>query len=210
MGLQQVILEGTLAAAQLLALVVVPPVSAREAAVAAPAVLERALPLRRATAHDECDVLPAGGHVRLSEDERIADAALLAPDAEAVIATVLEGGMTRTARGYRVALPAAIDGQAPRALLLEDIDGAFLIVLPHRAASRATLVLRPAAGAAEAVELGRADARHAWLVRIGDGARIEDLAGGAIELELTDGRMRRWSTRELERTAATGPLAIRR
>lgn len=204
MGLQQVILEGTLAAAQLLALVVVPPVSAREATVAAPAVFERPLPLRRAAPHDDCDVLPAGGHVRLSEDERIADAALLAPDADAVIATVLEGAMTRTVHGYRVALPASIAGHAPRALLLEDIDGAFLVVLPHRAAPRATLVLRPAVGPAETRDLGAVDTRHALLIPLASRTDLARLAAGAIELELAEGPMRWWSTVVPERPDRRG------
>lgn len=202
MGLQQVILEGTLAAAQLLALVVVPPVSAREPAAAAPAVFERALPPRRFPANDDCDALR--GHVRLSEDERIADAALLAPAAETVMAAVLEGTKTRTARAHRVALPASLEGHAPRALLLDDIDGAFLVVLPHRAASHATLVLRPAAGPAETRDLGAVDTRHALVIRIASPTDLDRLDAGAIELELAEGPMRWWSTIVPERPDRRG------
>jgi hypothetical protein len=77
MTLLQPMLEGALAAAELLALLLVPPAAAREpATLEACAALER--PVRFHRLSTAGDGLPIAGRARLTEDERIADASVRA------------------------------------------------------------------------------------------------------------------------------------
>jgi hypothetical protein len=73
MTLLQSMVDGALAAAELLALLFVPPAMAHEpATLEAPAAFERPVQLHRLSTADEG--LPMAGRARLTEDERIADA----------------------------------------------------------------------------------------------------------------------------------------
>ena len=142
----------------------------------------------------DCGDTPAGGHVRLSDDEAIADALHLAPGADAVIEVIATHPLVRRAGAYELALPLAVDLEAPRATLVDHGDSRFLLVVPHRRAARSTLVLRPAAGASQAFDLGRVDPRLALLVPLSSRAQLDSLAAGAIELELDDGATTHWVT----------------
>ena len=73
MTLLQPMLDGALAAAELLALLFVPPAAACEpATLATPPALERPVRLHRLSTAG--DGLPIAGRARLTDDERIADA----------------------------------------------------------------------------------------------------------------------------------------
>lgn len=266
MTLLQPMLDGALAAAELLALLLVPPAAAREPATPdAPVALERPVQLHRLStavevrllgsladvrvAHavrnvssttadlaprlpavDEhvdgvrvvhgthavellpgCDGddLPSAGHARLSEDERIADALRLAPGAHAVIEWTAIQPLLRNGGTYRAMLPVPHDADAPRAMLVDGDDGAFLLIVPHRAAARSKLVLRPASGEPETLQLGAMDTRHAVLVPLPDRAHLDRLADGAVELELADDRGTWWTTLSAERFGGRPALQTR-
>ncbi len=267
MTLLQPMLDGALAAAELLALLFVSPAAAREpAAVDAAAALERPVQLHRLStavdirllgsladvrvaqavrnvssttadlapqlpAIDEyvdglrivhgthaVDLLPVGGgddfpiagHARLSEDERIADAFRLAPGARAVIESTVAQPLLRSGRSYRAMLPVRVEADAPRAMLVDEDDGAFLLIVPHRAAPRGTLVLRPASSEPETLQLGAIDTRHAILVPLPGRAHLDRLANGAVELELAGDRGTWWSTLVAERIDEQPALQTRR
>ena len=136
-----------------------------------------------------------GGHVRLAVDESIADALQLPPGASASIELIATQSLTRAGAVYRLALPdrAAVK---PQALLVDQADVRFLVVVPHRASRGvARLTLRPDQAAAETIELGAlSDSATAYVVSLGNRAALQALAAGAIELETrtTDGIV--WST----------------
>jgi hypothetical protein len=184
MTLLQPMLEGALAAAELLALLLVPPAAAREPATPeARAALERPVQLHRLSTAG--DGLPIAGRARLTDDERIADAS------------------------GRTGPPVRAEADAPRAVLIDEDDGAFLIVVPHRAAARGTLVLRPASGEPETLPLGAIDTCHAVLVSLAGRAHLVRLADGAVELELADERGTWWTTLIVERVVERPALQTR-
>ena len=145
-------------------------------------------------ASGDCGVAPASGHARLSDDEAIADALQLAPGADAVIEIIATHPLVRREGAYRVALPLEVDTDAPRSMLVDQGDTRFLVVVPHRRASKSTLVLRPASGASQVLHLGGVDPRLALLIPLGTRAQLDALADGAIELELDDGASTYWTT----------------
>jgi hypothetical protein len=142
----------------------------------------------------DCGDAPASGHARLSEDEAIADALQLEPGADALIEVVATHPLVRTEGAYRLALPLEVGADAPRAMLVDQGDSRFLLVVPHRRAPRAMLVLRPAIGASRVLHLGAVDPRLAVLVPLATRAQLDALADGAIELELDDGASTHWTT----------------
>lgn len=139
------------------------------------------------------------GHVRLSSDEAIADALQLPPGAEAVVEVVSAQPLQGRADVYRVALPVALDADAPRASLVEGDGRWFLMVVPHRRAAAATVVLRPTSGDARWISIGALDPRHAVLIPLRGHIEMEDVAEGAVEIELADGPTSHWSTVVAER-----------
>jgi len=153
----------------------------------------------------DCGDSPAAGHARLTDDERLADAFRRAPGAgavtEAVAARPLAGDDRRC-----LLLPARVEADATRAILAEQDDGYFLLLVPHRTAPRAKLVLRPRTGEAEALQLGALDNRHAIVVPLPSRAHLDDLADGAIELEIADGSAVWWSTLVAERVDGRPPM----
>lgn len=184
MTLLQSMLDGALAAAELLALLFVPPAAAREPATfEVPAALERPVRLHRLS--NAGDGLPIAGRARLTEDERIADASGRA------------GPQVRA------------EADAPRAMLIDQDDGPFLLVVSHRAAPRGTLVLRPASGEPETLQLGPIDTRHAVLVPLPSRAHLDRLAEGAVEFELSDERATWWTTLVAERIGERPALQTR-
>lgn len=158
---------------------------------------------------DEGGDLPIAGHARLSDDERIADALRLAPGAHAVIETIAAQPPLRVGRSYRAMLPVRLEADAPRAMLVDDDDGSFLLIVPHRGAPRGTLVLRPASGEPETLQLGAIDTRLAVLVPLPGRAHLDRLAEGAVELELADDRGTWWTTLIAERIGERPALQTR-
>ncbi|MGZ8273332.1 MAG: hypothetical protein ACXWUM_05405 [Burkholderiaceae bacterium] len=157
-------------------------------------------------ASGECGEVAASGHARLSDEEAIADALQLVPGADAVIEVFATQVLVRGIGAYRVALPMALDGDAPRAMLVDQGDTRFLLFVPHRRASEATLVLRPASGAPQVQHLGRVDPRLALLIPLATRAQLEAIADGAIELELFDGGSTYWTTVVAERIDAVAAV----
>ncbi len=137
----------------------------------------------------------ASGHAQISIDEVIADALQLAPGETASIEWIATQALARTGASYRLALPAHAVVEA-QALLVDQSDARFLVVVPHRAARGiARLTLRPDRGATEIIELGPMSAAlTAYVVPLADSAAVKALAAGAIELETRadDGVV--WST----------------
>jgi hypothetical protein len=127
-------------------------------------------------------------------DEAIADALTLAPGAEAMIEATGAQTLVRDGNAWRVALPASVESNRARALLVDQGDARFIVVIPHVAARTASLVLRPANGAAERYELGSADSRSAIVVPLASRVQFDALAAGAIELTLNGDRATVWTT----------------
>ena len=147
----------------------------------------------------DCGDAPVSGHARLSDDEAIADTLQLAPGTEAVIEVGTAQPLVRGGGAYRVSLPVAVDADTPGAALVDQGDSLFLLVVPHRRAPRSTLILRPASAASQVLQLGAVDPRLAILVPLASRAQLDDLAAGAIELELEDERSTHWTTVAPER-----------
>lgn len=147
--------------------------------------------------NDEGETLQAhtAGHAQMSVDELIADALQLAPGETASIEWVATRALARTGASYRLVLPSHVVVE-PQALLVDQPDARFLVVVPHRGArGTARLTLRPDRGATEIIELGQVSATPtAYVVPLADSAAVKALAGGAIELETRaeDGIV--WST----------------
>ena len=135
------------------------------------------------------------GHVQLAVDESIADALQLAPGETASIELISTQSLSHTGTTYRLALPAHA-ALEPQALLVDQTDVRFLVVVPHRAArGTARLTLRPDRAAPETIELGvLSEPSIAYVVPLANRAALQALAAGAIELETRthDGIV--WST----------------
>ncbi len=137
-----------------------------------------------------------GGHLQLAVDESIADALQLAPGETASIELIATQSMSRSpGAAYRLALP-ALAGIESQALLVDQGDTRFVVIVPHRSArGTARLTLRPDGAASETIELGvLSEAPSAHIVPLASRAALHALAAGAIELETRthDGII--WST----------------
>ncbi|HVE88117.1 MAG TPA: hypothetical protein VNA44_00310, partial [Burkholderiaceae bacterium] len=110
---------------------------------------------------------------------------------------------------YRLALPAhaAVESQA---LLVDQPDVRFLVVVTHRAARGTTrLTLRPDGAASETIELGASEPAVAHIVPLANRAALHALAAGAIELETRTNDSVVWSTLPIHlRTDSSLPLAV--
>ncbi|MGE5161188.1 MAG: hypothetical protein ACM3O5_06760 [Betaproteobacteria bacterium] len=185
MTLLHLMLDGALAAAELFALLFVTPAAAREsAAIDAPAALERPVQLHRLSTSADMRLLGSLADVRAAQ-------------------------AVRNDRSGRVLLLARTEADAPRAMLLDEDDGPFLLITPHRAVHRGTLVLRPSSGDPETLHLGALDLRHAVLVPLQGRAHLDRLADGAVELELVDDRGTQWITLVAERVDAPPAAQVR-
>lgn len=150
------------------------------------------------------------GHAQLATDEAIADALRLAPGASAAIETISTQPLTRSGPHFRIALPATDAGLAPQALIVDQGEARFLVVVVHPGAlGEARLTLRPARGVAESIELGALDER----LRAGKDAfviplrqAVDSLASGAIEFESRQRDHRMWAT--LPARLSKGPFAL--
>ena len=150
---------------------------------------------------DDSEELQASmaGRVQLAVDESIADALQLAPGATASIELIATHSLARAGAIYRLTLPdrAAVE---PQALLVDQTDMRFLVVVPDREARGvARLMLRPDRAAPETIELGAlSDSATAYVVPLANNANLQALAAGAIELETRthDGIV--WSTLPLQ------------
>jgi hypothetical protein len=185
MTLLQLTLDGALAAAELLALLFVSPAAAREPdTIDAPAAFERPVHLHRLSTAAEVRLLGSLADVRVAQ-------------------------AVRDGPSYRVVLPARFEADAPRAMLLDEDDGPFLLIVAHRTSPRATLVLRPAYGEPATLPLGAIDTRHAILVPLPSRAYLDRLAEGAVELELAVDRGTWWTTLIAERIDELAALHTR-
>ncbi len=166
------------------------------------------------------ELLPAGGcgdgmaddETSVPSDEAIADVLQLGPGQEATIEAAAAVTLTRAEGSYRVPLPIAIHGDAPQVAVVDQDDVQFLLVVPHRAASSATLVIRSVTGESEWLRLGAVDPASAALIHLKSRARLLDIAEGAVELELVDAQSTYWATLAVVRVdarSAPGPAQAR-
>jgi hypothetical protein len=151
------------------------------------------------------------GHAQLAADEAIADALLLPPGASAAIELIVTQPLTRSGSHYRIALPKTNTSLAPQALLVDQGEARFLVVIVHPGArGDARLTLRPTQGMTESIELGALDERlraasDAYVIPLPRQA-IDALAAGAIEFESRDRDHRLWAT--LPVRLSSGALAL--
>ena len=135
---------------------------------------------------DDSEELQASafGRLQLAVDESIADALQLAPGETASIELIATQSLARVGATYRLALPNDVAVE-PQALLVDQTDMRFLVVVPHRAArGTARLTLRPDRAAPETIELGvLSEPSIAYVVPLANRAALHALAAGAIELE---------------------------
>lgn len=150
----------------------------------------------------------AAGRVQLAVDESIADALQLPPGENASIEMVATQSLSRMGSTYRLALPAraAVEAQA---LLVDQSDARFLVIVPHRAARGTTrLTLRPNGAASETIDLGPSEPSVAHIVPLANRAALRALAAGAIELETRTDDSVVWSTLPIHlRTDSSPALA---
>ena len=139
--------------------------------------------------------IATAGRVELAVDESIADALQLAPGDTASVESIATQLLTRTGAAYRLALPVEL-GVETQALLVDQSDARFLVVVPHkRADGMARLTLRPHGAASQTIELGSVgNPSIAYVIPLANRAALTALAAGAIELETRthDGIV--WST----------------
>ena len=136
------------------------------------------------------------GHVQLAVDESIADALQLAPGETASVEMIATQSLSPShGATYRLVLP-ALAGVESQALLVDQADIRFLVVVPHRSSrGTARLTLRPDGAVSETVDLGvLSEPSVAHIVPLASRAALQALASGAIELETRtqDGII--WST----------------
>ena len=135
---------------------------------------------------DDSEELQAStfGRLQLAVDESIADALQLAPGETASIELIATQSLARAGATYRLALPNDVAVE-PQALLVDQTDMRFLVVVPHRAArGTARLTLRPDRAAPETIELGMlSEPSIVYVVPLANRAALHALAAGAIELE---------------------------
>lgn len=160
---------------------------------------------------DETDAPRPAGHARIAEDEAVADALRLPPGASAAIELIVTQPLTRSGKHYRIALPKTNASLSPQALLVDQGESRFLVVIVHPGArGEARLTLRPAQGTAESIDLGVVDERlraanDAYVIPIPRQA-IDALAAGAVEFESRDRDHRLWTT--LPTRLSSGALAL--
>jgi hypothetical protein len=135
----------------------------------------------------DCDPDLQAGHVRLTEDEAVAAAMWTTPGV-----------------GHPVRDEA---DRAPRVWLIEHGDQAFLVVAPNVAAGYAILALRPASGSSAMFSLGAVERGTTVLVPLANRQQIDELADGAIELELHVGGTTLWTTVSAVRADAAARLS---
>lgn len=135
------------------------------------------------------------GHARLAIDEMIADALQLAPGEAASIELVITQPLSRSGASYQLALPRQPSIEA-QALLVDQSDTRFLVIVPHRdARGAARLTLRPDGGASETIELGMLrEPAQAFVLPLANRAALQALAAGAIEIETRSDDGVVWST----------------
>ena len=136
------------------------------------------------------------GPVQLAVDESIADALQLAPGETVSIELIATQSLSRLpGAAYQLALP-ALAGVESQALLVDQGDTQFIVIVPHRlASSTGRLTLRPNGAASESIELGAlSEPAVAHIIPLASREALHALASGAIEIETRtpDGIV--WST----------------
>ena len=136
------------------------------------------------------------GHVQLAVDESIADALQLAPGETVLIELIATKALSPShGATFQVALP-ALAAVEPQALLVDQGDSRFVVIVPHQSArGTARLTLRPNGTASETIELGElSEPSVAHIVPLASQAALRALASGAIELETRTQHGVIWST----------------
>jgi hypothetical protein len=138
---------------------------------------------------------PDAGHVRASEDEAMADLMQLPPGRQATVEVAATDTLQPAGLAWSIPLPATVVPVRAQALLVAQVNGGHVVVIPPADATGvATVTLRPASGPARSVELGRVRAGVAYVVPLADAAALASLAEGAIELEVVGGHDVHWTT----------------
>lgn len=136
------------------------------------------------------------GHVQLAVDESIADALQLAPGETVSIELIATMALSRShGATFRLALP-AFAGIESQALLVDQGDTRFVVIVPHPASrGTARLTLRPNGAASETIELGDlSEPSVAHIVPLASQEALRALASGAVELETRTQNGIVWST----------------
>lgn len=137
---------------------------------------------------------PHDGHAQTAFDEALADVLSLPAGQQATIEVVTVEVLERQAGAWRLALPATTLPLTAQAVLIHQIGGPVLIVVPPAGSlGEATLTLRPDGSAAQVIALGRADGA-AFAVPLADATALAQLADGAVELEVVHGEQRLWTS----------------
>ncbi|MFN7571100.1 MAG: hypothetical protein ACK5TK_06560, partial [Betaproteobacteria bacterium] len=105
--------------------------------------------------------------------------------------------LQRAGHAYRIALPATAVPLPPQALIAEDGELAYLVVIPAREASgHVSVELRGSAEDAARIELGELaeDERIAFLIPLRDRAAAARVAQGAVEFEARGHGRSLWTT----------------
>jgi len=156
-----------------------------------------------------CGDEPADDNAGVADDETIADALQLGAGQDAIVEAAASVPLMRGAGGYRVALPVVVERDEPQTAVVDQDDVQFLLVVPHRTAASATLVIRSVTGESEWLRLGAVDPGSAVLIPLKSRAHLENIAEGAIELELVDGGWTYWTTLAVERIDARAAAQVR-
>lgn len=159
---------------------------------------------------DDCGATGSGpheGHARTTPDELRADLLTLPGGAQATIDIVATGVVARYAGTTRIGLPVTSTPLPAQAWLLASAATPQLVVVPPSGVrGTATLTVRPAHGATEVMALGPLTASMV-VVPLTATASPDQLAHGAIELEVIEADRVTWTTLPFVRSTAVAAAA---
>ncbi|HQR19922.1 MAG TPA: hypothetical protein PLE54_04320 [Burkholderiaceae bacterium] len=138
--------------------------------------------------------VPDTGHARPGADEVIAELMQLPPGQRATIDVVATETLRPAGHAWRVALPATVAPMRPQALLIDQPEGGYVVVIPPTATGAATVTLRPADAPSRQYALGTVEAGSAYVIPVTAAEVTAQLAAGAVEIEVhADGAVL-WTT----------------
>jgi hypothetical protein len=154
---------------------------------------------------DDCGAVessPHDGHAQTTPDELRADLLTLPAGDQATIDIVATGVVDRDASSTRIGLPATSAPLPAQAWLLTSGATPQLVVVPPPGVrGTATLTVRPARGATQVVTLGSLTTSMI-MVPLTTSASADQLAHGAIELEVIEAGRVTWTTLPFVRSTA--------
>lgn len=180
--------EALIAATQAAALLFTLPAFGQPAAPTAQ--LEAAPDARAIASRVQVQVRGAQAQVRVAQT-------VAQDDSRGLLVTDGSARLQRAGHAYRIALPATAAPLPPQALIAEDGELAYLVVIPARNASgRVSVELRGSAEDAARIELGdlAEDERIAFLIPLRDRAAAARVAQGAVEFEARGHGRSLWTT----------------